>query len=80
MLHTIKILKIKDPIIAKNGLRLLAILYKFNHKDLIDNFKDGIFLTTRTGAVNWDTDDIVNIKTFLEDSLELEFKEVLEAA
>lgn len=82
MYQSVKIVKIKDIDSAKNGLHILSVLYKTNHKDIIakvsnDNY---VFLPTRSNAIHWNIEDIINIKQFLGDGMELEFTDISEAA
>lgn len=80
MFQSVKIIKIKDPIAANNGLRLLAILYRTDHSTIVEQAasNNNIFLLTRNDSMAWPTEDIENIKTFLEEGFELEFNDYKE--
>jgi len=80
MRQTVKILKIKDLVIAANGLKILAILYKTKYDYLLEQAKDNsdTFILDRHGELSWHTDDIINIKECLGNSLELEIVDVVE--
>ena len=82
MRQTVKILKIKDAVIAANGLQVLGILYKAKYEDLLERAKDNsdTFLLDRHGELSWHTDDIINVKECLSNGLELEIIDVTEAA
>lgn len=82
MRQSVKILKIKDINSAKNGLHILSVLYKTNHKDILAKVLNDncMFLPTKSNSIHWDIEDIINIKQFLGDGMELEFTDILEAA